>query len=160
MNDDTVLYFAYGSNADPDRFRARIGPWLSRRVAFLGGYRLRFASSVRSEGGGGAVVDPWEGGRVAGVLYKITAEQLAAMDREEFGATRNVSLTGRRIAATVSTDDGPQPAQLYTVEDDGGWCPPSARYLGFIVRGLEDAGHSPESLEQVRRIARTEPTGS
>jgi hypothetical protein len=53
--DRTVFYFAYGSNADPGRFHTRVGEWRSRRPARLEGHRLRFASQVRSQGGGGAV---------------------------------------------------------------------------------------------------------
>jgi hypothetical protein len=153
LSGETVLYFAYGSNADPDRFRSRVGPWIDRQPAFLEDHRLRFAGSVRSEGGGGAVVDRRAGHRVAGVLYEITAEQLEAMDREEFDASRDVTAVGRRIAARVSTASGARDAQLYTVEDDGSRCPPSATYLGFILRGLEAAGHSDDALDRVRAAA-------
>ena len=62
-----AYYFAYGSNADPERFRGRVGAWLSRYRARLDDYRLRFASSVQSEGGGGAVIDPHPGDHVDGV---------------------------------------------------------------------------------------------
>lgn len=149
----TVYYFAYGSNADPDRFRARVGDWVSRRPAWLADHALRFADSVRSEGGGGAVVDAVAGGRVAGVVFEITPEQLAAMDREEFDPERDTEKAGRRLRRTVHVDGRPVDAELYTVEDGGGLCAPSDRYLGFILRGLEDAGHAPEALESVRRAA-------
>lgn len=153
MNDETIFYFAYGSNADPDRFRDRVGPWRTRERAWLTSYRLRFADSVRSEGGGGAVVDAHPGGRVDGVLFEITPDQLAAMDREEFAPSRDARGRGRRIRCGVNTDDRPLEAELYTVDDDGAWCRPSERYLGFILRGLEDAGHSEATLERVRRAA-------
>ena len=154
MTETTVYYFAYGSNADPDRFRARVGPWRSRRKARLDDHRLRFAASVQSEGGGGAVVDVADGEHVDGVLYEITADQLARMDREEFDAARDTEGAGRRVTVTVATDDGPRTAQMYNVEDDGAWRPPSDRYLGHIVRGLEDAGHDDDAIEAVRRAAR------
>ena len=70
MSGDTVFYFAYGSNMDPERFRSRVGDWLSRRRARLDGYSLRFADSVQSEGGGGAVVDRRPGDHVDGVLFE------------------------------------------------------------------------------------------
>jgi hypothetical protein len=150
---DTVSYFAYGSNMDPERFRARVGEWQARGRARLEGYRLRFADSVRSEGGGGAVVDPCDGDGVDGVVFRITLQQLQAMDREEFDGSRDPSRLGRRLRRTVVTDEGAVEAELYTVEDDGGWCAPSERYLGHIVRGLEAAGHDREAVERVRRIA-------
>jgi hypothetical protein len=154
----TVLYFAYGSNADPDRFRARVGEWRSRRRGRLDGHRLRFAASVQSEGGGGAVVDAAASGHVDGVLYEITAAQMARMDREEFDATRDTDRVGRRVTVTVETEDGPEPAEMYTVVDDGGWRAPSARYLGHIVRGLEAVGHTADAIDAVRRAARV-PSG-
>ncbi len=148
-----VRYFAYGSNTDPERFRSRVGSWRSRRPARLADHRLRFASSVRSEGGGGAVVDPDPGRSVDGVLYEITPEQLAAMDREEFDPNRDTEQTGRRLRREVLVDGERVEAELYTVEDDGGWHPPSETYLGHILRGLEDAGHPREALDRVRRAA-------
>lgn len=83
----TVQYFAYGSNTAPERFRGRVGTWIERREAHLEGYRLRFAASVQSEGGGGAVVDAAEGQVIDGVLFEITAEQLAANERDGGGTT-------------------------------------------------------------------------
>ena len=128
---ETVFYFAYGSNAHPDRFRSRVGPWRSRYAAGLEGYRLR-----------------------DGVLYEITPEQMAAMDREEFDPSRDTDGNGRRLTVTVSTEQGPRVAECYTVQDDGAWRAPSKQYLGFIIRGLRAAGHSRDSIERVRRTAR------
>lgn len=153
MSDPDVLYFAYGSNADPDRFRDRVGDWGSRRPALLRDHRLRFADRVRSEGGGGAVIDPAPGEVVDGVLFGITAEQLAAMDREEFDPSRDRHGTGRRVRLEVEIDGATVEAEAYTVEDDGAWHPPSATYLGFILRGLEAAGHGPEASGRVRAAA-------
>jgi hypothetical protein len=108
---------------------------------------------VLSEGGGGAVVDPSSGDAVDGVLFEITAEQLAAMDREEFDPSRDVAATGKRIRKTVETADGPIDAELYTVDDDGGFRAPSDAYLGHILRGLEAAGHGETALAGVRAAA-------
>jgi cation transport regulator ChaC len=151
---ESVFYFAYGSNADPDRFRSRVGPWRSCDAAGLDGYRLRFAASVQSEGGGGAVIDEERDGTVDGVLYEITPEQMAAMDREEFDQARDTDGKARRLTVTVSTEQGPRVANCYTVRDDGAWRTPSERYLGFIIRGLEAAGHTRGAIERVRRAAR------
>jgi hypothetical protein len=154
MESESVFYFAYGSNADPDRFRSRVGDWRSLRPARLDGYRLRFAASVQSEGGGGAVVDEAAGEHVDGVLYEITPEQMAAMDREEFDPSRDTASAGRRVKVSVSTGRGYHFAELYTVDDEGSPRAPSDRYLGFIVRGLRAAGHPDKALERVRRVAR------
>lgn len=156
MTSRHVFYFAYGSNADPDRFRARVGEWASRVPAWLENYRLRFAKSVQSEGGGGAVVDPSPGDRVAGVLYEITGEQLLAMDREEFDHERDHSRTGRRMRLEVQAPDGPRKAEIYTVEDDGGFREPSPVYLNFIVTGLKSVDHDEDAIASVRQSARSQ----
>ena len=119
MSAETIFYFAYGSNAHPERFRSRVGPWRSRHAAGLRGYRLRFAASVQSEGGGGAVIDEAPEGSVDGVLYEITPEQLARMDREEFDPSRDTAGKAHRLTVTVSTEHGPRVAECYTVRDDG-----------------------------------------
>ncbi len=150
---ETIFYFAYGSNADPERFKARVGAWRSRRRARLLDHGLRFARNVQSEGGGGAVVDASPGRYVDGVLFEITAEQLTAMDREEFDASRDVAATGKRIRRTVETAEGPLESELYTVDDDGGFSAPSETYLGHILRGLEATGHDEAALAGVRAAA-------
>ena len=150
---ETVFYFAYGSNADPERFKARVGLWRSRRRARLLDHSLRFARMVQSEGGGGAVVDASPGRHVDGVLFEITAEQLAAMDREEFDPSRDVAATGKRIRRTVDTVGGPLQSELYTVDDDGGFSAPSDTYLRHILRGLDAAGHDEATLAGVRAAA-------
>ena len=93
-------------------------------------------------------------GTVDGVLYEITPEQMAAMDREEFDQSHDTDGKSRRLTVTVSTEQGPRVAECYTVRDDGAWRAPSERYLGFIIRGLEAAGHSRDAIERVRRAAR------
>jgi cation transport regulator ChaC len=153
MADETVFYFAYGSNTDQDRFRGRIGEWRARCTAHLADYRLRFAASVQSEGGGAAVVDEMDGGRVDGVLYELTPEQMATMDHEQLDAARNIAGARRRVSVTVSTDQGPRVAELYTVEDDGAWCAPSERYLEVILRGLKQSGHRRATVERLRQAA-------
>ena len=153
MSDGSVFYFAYGSNADPERFKSRVGEWRSRRPAWLAGHRLWFSDTVQSEGGGGAVFGPDEGSTLAGVLYEITISQQEAMDRVEKDPSRNLKNAGGRIVIIVDTPDGPVEAQVYNVHEIGGWSAPSATYVGHIVRGLEAAGHPAEVLEQVRAIA-------
>lgn len=159
MTQDSVYYFAYGSNADPDRFRERVGEWRSRSVARLEGYALRFAASVQSEGGGGAVIDEAPGDFVDGVLYEISQEQMEAMDREEFDPSRDIQRKGRRLKVEVTTTSGLQSADCYTVQDEGTECPPSETYLGHILRGLEAAGHPLSTLDRVRDIAHKTETG-
>ena len=109
---------------------------------------------VQSEGGGGAVVDKSPGAHVDGVLFEITPEQLAAMDREEFDPSRDVATSGKRIRETVETAEGRIESELYTVNDDGTFSAPSPTYLGHIIRGLEAIGYDEAALAAVHAAAR------
>lgn len=148
-----LWYFAYGSNADPERFRSRVGPWEARLPATVEGLTLTFSSRVESEGGGGAVVVEKPGSLVYGVAYRITTGQMRAMDDEEFDPGRDLHGSGRRI--TVSAASGPRrfDAELYTISPAGDFRAPSERYLDHILTGLRLAGHGDEVLSEVRRAA-------
>jgi cation transport regulator ChaC len=152
---DTVWYFAYGSNLDPDRFRARICDWLEMRSARLVGFRLRFSDEVCSEGGAGAVIVPDAGRTVHGAAFRITADQMEAMDREEFSDEHAAGSDAVRRTVTVQTDQGPLNAEAYTIRTDS-FGPPSAEYLGHITRGLAAVGFGPEVIAEVERVAAAE----
>ena len=99
------------------------------------------------------MVDPHPGTRVAGVLFEITSDQMAAMDREEFDAARDTAGTGRRISKTVQTEDGPVRAELYTVEDDGRrHAPPKLQILIRITGEVRESADDGNAEERMIRI--------
>lgn len=79
-----ISYFAYGSNLTHSRLVARIGMCQVRATATLSGYRLAFHKRGAD---GSAKCDAHHTGdsldRVRGVVYEITAEQKAVLDRYE-----------------------------------------------------------------------------
>ena len=153
-----VWYFSYGSNLDPERFRSRVGPWLEIRTAFLDGYRVRFSGDVRTEGGGGAFVEPDEGSAVFGAVFLIDPGQLRAMDDVELRSERNLAGLAVRRQVDVRTSGGMLRAEMYTLPATGRYLAPSERYLGHILDGLRATGHAEEVLEQVRTTADGEPS--
>ena len=82
---ETRLYFAYGSNINLEQMAYRcpnanvVGP------ATLEGYELTFRG--RTDGSGVANIEPKQGAAVHGLLWRITPECEAALDRYE-GAPR------------------------------------------------------------------------
>ncbi len=73
---ETVWYFAYGSNLDPDRFRSRVCDFVDRRQAVLRDYRLRFSGEVTSAGGGGAIIEQSYGDKTYGGADRIDRKQI------------------------------------------------------------------------------------
>ena len=153
----SVWYFAYGSNLDPERFRARIGAWGERRSASLDGYRLRFSGEVRSEGGGGAFVEQADGETTYGAIYLIDAAQLGAMDEVELKSERNMTGRGERRTIDVKTAEGPIRAEMYTISGSRTYLAPSPKYLRYILDGLRAVGHPDQIVDRVRTTAAREP---
>jgi dolichol-phosphate mannosyltransferase len=154
---NTVWYFAYGSNLDPERFRSRIGPWRERRAASLPGHRVRFSGEVSAEGGGGAVLVREEGATAPGALFLIDQAQLEAMDAVELDPSRDVQGRAERRGVEVETSEGPVTAEVYLLPDPRAFRAPSAVYLNHIVRGLRDVGHGEEVVETLTAQAASEP---
>lgn len=82
--ENSMKYFSYGSNMDPDRMKRKGVAFRERRHAVLKGYRLDFnkvSSRNPEEGFGNLVLD--HGGFVEGVLYDILEEDILKLDPYE-----------------------------------------------------------------------------
>lgn len=75
MESQTYLYFAYGSNLNPERMRRRIPDARPAGRATLRGWRLveRLYADIEKA----------RGGRVGGVLYLVTPTELQRLDAYE-----------------------------------------------------------------------------
>ena len=81
---DTLCYFAYGSNMNPERMKERGAHFTSIDSYKLRGYSLKFNKiSFEKPCTGCANIVPDEMGVVEGVLYKITVQGLYNLDKFE-----------------------------------------------------------------------------
>jgi cation transport regulator ChaC len=127
-----IHYFAYGSNMAADVMeRLCIQP---RYVgaASLPGYRLAFTRRSVKTGTGVADVVRAQGERVWGVLYEISANELAAIDRKEgygWAYTRVV------LPVQLQADGSERMAVTYTVLSKASAAvPPSRAYLDQMIK--------------------------
>jgi 2-hydroxychromene-2-carboxylate isomerase len=138
VDDDALWYFAYGSNMSPATFVGRRGirP-LATQWGWLAGHRLVFDLPIGPGERACANVVPDGAAWIAGILYRITAEQAAHLDRTE-GVPSGVY---RRIAVEVATDGGERIA-AFTYRSARGQPrrKPSARYLGLLLDGARAGG--------------------
>jgi hypothetical protein len=134
QNEGTVWYFAYGSNLAPSTFVARrgIAP-LAAHAAWLDGLALRFDLPVGPGERGVANLAPEPGARTWGVIYCITAEDAARLDRTE-GVDRGYYY---RVRVTAHRPVPAEPLAAFTYRSPHGVAgrKPSARYLGIILEG-------------------------
>ncbi len=133
-HDETLWYFAYGSNMSPGTFSGRrnIQP-LETRWGWLHGYDLRFDLPVGAGERACANITAQPGARIAGVLYRITREAADHLDRTE-GVPQGVY---RRIDVEVAVGAGQEELAAFTYQSSLGTPgrKPSARYLGLLLDG-------------------------
>ncbi len=141
------LYFAYGSNMSRAQMRRRCPAARAVGVASLDGWR--FAINVR----GTATIRPAPGQTVYGVLWRMTARDVATLDVFEGVARRRYV----RRMVSVRTNDGQTVAALtYVGLNPGhgravrayleGTIIPAAETWGLprtAIRGLHDAAGGP-----------------
>jgi gamma-glutamylcyclotransferase (GGCT)/AIG2-like uncharacterized protein YtfP len=143
-----VLYFAYGSNLDPRRFRRRCPGAAVVGRARLPDHQLAFTRYSRSERGGVADIVPQPDANVWGALYEVDEGCLAALDEYE-GAPRAY----RRETVRVIDDGGVEREAIAYIANRTGEFAPSRQYLAVIAQGARAHGLPEEyvrAIEQVR----------
>ena len=154
-----MLYFAYGSNLDPQQMTRRCPGATVVGVAELKDHRLTFPLTSHDWGGGVASVGVAHGVSVWGVVYDLSEANLTALDRyEHFVGPGNQHNLYDRESASVQlarADDGSFARRLrvwINIARQANPSPPSQRYLEAIVRGARHH-HLPE--DYIRKLAAT-----
>jgi len=127
----------------------------SRTWGWLDGYRLSFELPVGPGERGVANVVAEDGARVCGVLYRISVEDAARLDRTE-GVHGGLY---QRIPVVVSTAAaGRIDAFTYQSQYVTPGRKPSARYLGLLLDGAREHGLPEEYVSVLRayELARDE----
>jgi gamma-glutamylcyclotransferase len=106
------FYFAYGSNMNPARLKARGVEFLEMKPAVLKGYRLTFNKICRTYGSsyGCATIEPCEGGKVEGILFELEDPSTAV---ENLDLYEGYPTHYDRIIVEVETDEGIKKAFTY-----------------------------------------------
>ena len=139
-----MLYFAYGSNLDPDQMRERCPRSAPVGLACLHDHRLSFPR--RSERWGGGVASPAlaHGQDLWGYLYDLDADDLAALDGYEgWHGTGHSENAYERETVTVDL-----------VRPDDGSVPRRVRALAYVARPTEPAAPSRRYLDAILAGAR------
>jgi len=154
-----MLYFAYGSNLDPDQMQRRCPGHGVVGLAELKDYRLSFPLTSHDWGGGVASVSVAHGDGVWGVVYDVSDDNLAALDRYEHfvGPGDQHNLYDRETVSVqlVRADDGSFPRRLRAwtyIARPSNPSPPSRRYLDALLAG---ARHHRLPDEYVAKLAAT-----
>jgi hypothetical protein len=126
-----VLVFAYGSNMDPERMRARVPGALPRGRARLPGHRLVIDKRGR-DGSAKANLRREAGALVWGVTWDLRVADLAALDGHEAGY--------ERILVSVELESGTADAHAYRSDRLAPGALPFDWYLEHVLRGARAFG--------------------
>ncbi len=140
------LYAAYGSNLDAEQMRQRCPHSPSRGPGWLEDWRLTFGGEDLGWEGALATVVEEPGSRVFVMVYDVSSQDEAALDRWESYETGLYN----KIRVRVQTLDGEALTWLYVLDGyEGGL--PSARYLGVMADAAEAAGAPDDYVAELRR---------
>jgi gamma-glutamylcyclotransferase (GGCT)/AIG2-like uncharacterized protein YtfP len=141
-----MLYFAYGSNMDPQQMRDRCPGARALSAAKLAGASLFFTQDLAGWPGGVASIRKDPSDEVWGVLWDVTPGHVAALDEYE-----GYPEAYDRIVVTVTDDRGQHEAWAYVAvptED----ARPTPVYMEGIVRGATAHGLPRHYVDRLRRL--------
>ena len=154
-----MLYFAYGSNLNPEQMRLRCPGHKVVGLAAFRDHRLAFPLTSHDWGGGVASLVPAPGTSAWGVVYELSDEDLASLDRYEGyqgpGDHHNLYERQSVFVDLTRPDDGSIPRRVRTCcyfASPSNPAPPSRRYLDAVLAG---ARHHRLPDEYVAAIAKT-----
>ena len=150
------LYFAYGSNMSWQQMQRRCPDAAFIWRATLEDHTLAFTRDSPSRGCGVAVAVYRRFARLPGVLYSVSATDIATLDRLE-GYMPGVDAY-RRVHKSVVLHEPPPTwparvmAQTYVVANPVPHVPPSRSYRALIVQGAELRGLPAEHIAAIKNI--------
>ena len=149
-----IVYFAYGSNMNPEQVRQRCTGATVLGPARLPNHALGFFGINRRWDGGMETVIPSPGHVLWGVLYA-----LGHTDADSLDAWQGVRLNGTgeyfHSPATVFDARGTgRYAVLYKKDLLGDPVPPSREYLRFIIDGARNQGLPESYIEELSALPR------
>ena len=158
-----MLYFAYGSNMDPDQMRERSPGHRVVGLAALREHQLFFPRFSNTWEGGTLSIQLHHGETVWGVLFDVSDADMASLDEHEgfivAGDQHNQYDREHMTVELVRPDDGSIPrrvrADVYVARPSNA-SPPSRRYLDTILRG---AKHHRLPDEYVTKLSAVEALG-
>ena len=144
-----IIYLAYGSNMLTARLRERCPSVRPLGRAWVPGWQLTFDKLGRDGSGKATIIPATAEDMVSGTLFNMSASDLPALDRAEWGYIRHDDFS-------VTTASGPQPVLAVTYIAPPQICrsglSPFDWYLELIKAGQREHGCSEEDLRSLSDI--------
>jgi gamma-glutamylcyclotransferase (GGCT)/AIG2-like uncharacterized protein YtfP len=145
-----TLFFAYGSNMDPNRMAGRAPSARVVGPARLDGFRLAFSVFSTKWEGGAANLELDDHGRVWGVVWDVPDSEVHGLD-----AFHGHPTYFRREDVVVELGEEPVIAWTYRVaHQTGSYVRPTDAYLNMMRAAIRLQGLPPEALDLLDEAAR------
>ena len=148
--EDGLLYFGYGSNMPKAIIERRVGPCERIGVVYITGYTLRFhkQSAIDHSGKCDAYYTGEPTGRVWGALYRLSEDQIAAMDELEGPGYR-------RVAVKATIGERVVEAHLYMAKPEAvnPDLPPLDSYKECVLAGARELNLPREYIDAIEAVS-------
>jgi len=148
-----TLYFAFGSNMDPDRIKLRLKkfPHLTKLIpqakrVRLPGYRFAFNKFSTIDHTGKANIVNEDKSDVWGVLFRINEETLEILKELEGGYED-------KVLYVFSDDDVKYEAVTFVAKKIHDGLKPTPKYLKYILNGAIHYKLPPEYIAKIKELA-------
>lgn len=134
---EQMLYFAYGSNMDPEQIKTRCPGAEYVGIGLLPDHALCFPRRSSKRNCGVSSVAPLAGHDTWGVIYRLSPGDLASLDANEgFRSDRTATLNSyNRVEVVVSVDSVPIQMVTYIAVNQESPPLPNAAYLKHLSDG-------------------------
>lgn len=151
---EEMLYFAYGSNMDPEQIKGRCPDAEFVGIGAMSDHTLCFPRRSIKRNCGVSSVAPLAGRETWGAVYRLTAKDLAALDASEgFRSDRAADLNSyNRVVVVVRVDGIPTEMMTYVAVVQENAPLPNAAYLKHIREGARHHGLPAAYLEFLEGI--------
>jgi cation transport regulator ChaC len=154
-----VLYFAYGSNMWRKQMRERCPDHECLGVAVLKDHALCFPRSSPIRLCGVAGIEAKPGAEVWGVVYRLSARDLAVLDkREGYDPARSAQENRyNRQTIRVVMRGKELDCLTYVARPEPGTHVPSTDYMSAIIAGAEENGLPEVYVAELKKIPGSSP---
>ena len=133
--ENDIWYFAYGSNMNKERLINRVGSVGVQKLGYINNYKLTF-NKIKNDKFSYANIEKSIGERVYGILYKVSMDQIYALDRYEGVPDHYI-----RKEMKIYDENGKDYVMAYVYVANRSKTrfgyPPTQEYMSFLLSGAE-----------------------
>ncbi len=152
-----MIYFAFGSNMDPEQMKIRCPSHKVLGRAYLQDFDLCFPRRSTRRKCGTAGIRPAAGKGVWGVLYALTESDLPSLHQAEGYAPGGQPEQNRHTLEEIEVREGSPEgavisAHIYRARPDGTGALPSPDYMRHLIDGATHHGLPQPFVETLRAV--------